>query len=436
MARDDDRQSGRRARRWAILATAGTMLFAGLPTGAATAVARPAETPQAQSNVAPSEDALASASHGAYHALSPVRLLDTRETGQALGPTGTLDLRVTGMAGVPTAGVEAVVLDVVATNGSSSTYLTIRPTGAPATATSNVNAEQGQTVSNLVITTVGANGKITLFNWAGTTDVVVDVEGWFGSLDLNSNSMASTLRSVNPERLLDTRVSGNPIGPDETMELAVTGLAGVPATGVDAVVLDVVATEGTSATYLDLHPSGEQPNTTSNVNAALGATVSNLVFAKVGADGKVAIHNHSGTTQVVVDIQGWFGSNDGGVAVPGEYHGLDASRLLDTRTSASPIGPDDSTTVRVTGVGGVPSAGVDAVVLNVVATEGTSATYLDLFPTGETQNTTSNINAAAGATVSNLVVAKVGTDGTVTIYNRSGTTHVVIDVQGWFGATS
>ncbi|MCU1401043.1 MAG: hypothetical protein JWN62_4152 [Acidimicrobiales bacterium] len=439
MAHLEDIRLGRRARRWSILAAAASMLFAGLPVAAATAASGPAwpeAKPVAHSIPAPSPAALSSGSHGLYHSLSPIRLLDTRETGDALGPTRTLDLRVTGVAGVPTSGVEAVVLDVVATEGTSATYLTLGPTGAPATPTSNVNADQGQTVSNVVITKVGANGQVTVFNDSGTTDVVVDVEGWFGTLDLNSSSTGSTLRSVNPQRLLDTRVTSDPIGSDETMELAVTGVAGVPRTGVDAVVLDVVATDGTAATYLDLHPSGETPNTTSNVNAARGATVSNLVFAKVGADGKVAIHNHSGTTEVVVDIQGWFGGNDEGVAAPGEFHGIDASRLLDTRTTSSPIGPDDTITTRVTGTGGVPAAGVDAVVLNVVATEGTSATYLDLFPTGEPQNTTSNINAAVGATVSNLVVAKVGTDGTVTIYNRSGTTHVVIDVQGWFGATS
>lgn len=37
-------------------------------------------------------------------------------------------------------------------------------------------------------------------------------------------------------------------------------------------------------------------------------------------------------------------------------------------------------------------------------------------------------------TVANLVVAKVGVDGKVLIYNNSGSTHVVVDVVGWYGA--
>src|SRR4051794_36087866 len=120
MAHGDDIRFGRRARRWAILAAAASMLCAGLPIDAATAAAGPAPQeakPEDHADPTPSAAALSSQSHGLYHSLSPVRLLDTRESGQALGPTGTLDLRVTGVAGVPTSGVEAVVLDVVATEG-------------------------------------------------------------------------------------------------------------------------------------------------------------------------------------------------------------------------------------------------------------------------------------------------------------------------------
>jgi hypothetical protein len=36
-----------------------------------------------------------------------------------------------------------------------------------------------------------------------------------------------------------------------------------------------------------------------------GQTVPNLVFARVGDDGKVSIYNPYGATHVVVDVQGW-----------------------------------------------------------------------------------------------------------------------------------
>jgi len=37
-----------------------------------------------------------------------------------------------------------------------------------------------------------------------------------------------------------------------------------------------------------------------------------------------------------------------------------------------------------------------------------------------------------GQTAANLVVAKVGTDGQISLYNGRGTVHLVADVVGWF----
>jgi len=41
------------------------------------------------------------------------------------------------------------------------------------------NFAAGQTVPNMVIVPVGAGGQVSIFNETGTTDVLVDVLGWF-----------------------------------------------------------------------------------------------------------------------------------------------------------------------------------------------------------------------------------------------------------------
>ncbi|MGI8808176.1 MAG: hypothetical protein ACR2KK_10105, partial [Acidimicrobiales bacterium] len=87
----------------------------------------------------------------------------------------------------------------------------------------------------------------------------------------------------------------------------------------------------------------------------------------------------------------------------------------------------------VTGRGGVPAEGVSSVVLNVAVTQPTADGYLTVFPAGAARPLASNINFAPGQTVSNAVVAKVGAGGKVDIFNAQGATHVVVDVQGWFG---
>jgi hypothetical protein len=55
-------------------------------------------------------------------------------------------------------------------------------------------------------------------------------------------------------------------------------------------------------------------------------------------------------------------------------------------------------------------------------------------PRRRARPTASNLNLGPGQTAANLVVAKVGANGRVSIYNARGHTDVVVDVAGWYGA--
>jgi hypothetical protein len=55
-----------------------------------------------------------------------------------------------------------------------------------------------------------------------------------------------------------------------------------------------------------------------------------------------------------------------------------------------------------------------------------------VFPTGESLPRTSNLNFTPGQTIPNSVIAKIGTDGSISIYNIAGSTHVIVDISGWF----
>jgi hypothetical protein len=116
-------------------------------------------------------------------------LLDTRPAaptidGQfagigAIGAAATRNLTVVNRGGVPATGAGAVALNVTATNPTSNSYLTVWPTGAGQPLASNLNFGSGQTVPNMVIVPVGADGQISIYNNAGRVDVIVDVLGWF-----------------------------------------------------------------------------------------------------------------------------------------------------------------------------------------------------------------------------------------------------------------
>ena len=86
---------------------------------------------------------------------------------------------------------------------------------------------------------------------------------------------------------------------------------------------------------------------------------------------------------------------------------------------------------RSPGAAGVP-ADAKAVVLNVTVTDTTAPSYLTVWPAGQAQPTASNLNWPTGDTRPNLVVAKVGAGGAISVFNLLGSTDVIADVQGWF----
>jgi hypothetical protein len=88
--------------------------------------------------------------------------------------------------------------------------------------------------------------------------------------------------------------------------------------------------------------------------------------------------------------------------------------------------------LRVVDVAGVPPAGVTAVALNVTAVNATETTNLRVFPSGMPLPETSNLNPVRGRAVPNMVVAGVGADGRVAVYNDFGTTDCIVDVMGYF----
>ena len=122
--------------------------------------------------------------------------------------------------------------------------------------------------------------------------------------------------------------------------------------------------------------------------------------------------------------------------VPGAMHVLPVRRVLDTRSGlGAPAGlrvGGTTTTVTVTGHGGVPASGVAAVVLHVTAAVPTGSGYVTTYPGGTTPPTASTLNVTPGQGITNMTVVPVGAAGTVSLrYTGSGTVHLVADVAGW-----
>jgi hypothetical protein len=125
----------------------------------------------------------------------------------------------------------------------------------------------------------------------------------------------------------------------------------------------------------------------------------------------------------------------------GTFGSLVPSRVLDTRTGLgapkTAVAAGGMVHLQVAGTGGVPSSGVSAVVLNVTVTAPTQPGYITVYGDGTALPGVSNLNFVAGQSVPNLVIAPVGPNGTVALYNGSaGTVHLIADVSGWFTNTN
>jgi hypothetical protein len=246
---------------------------------------------------------------GGLTALSaPVRLLDTRGSGNKVGKTdgtGTpYELTVAGVSGVPSTGVAAVALNVTVVDGEATDvggYVTVYPCGTRPDS-SNLNFVNGQTVPNAVIASVSAAGKVCFYVY-GKAHLLADVSGYF-------TAGFSALSA--PTRLLDTRGSGNKVGKTDgtgtAYELTVAGSSGLPAAGtLGTVAMNVTVVDGEATDvggYVTVYPCGTRPDS-SNLNFVNGQTVPNAVIASASAAGKVCFYVY-GKAHLLVDVAGYF----------------------------------------------------------------------------------------------------------------------------------
>jgi hypothetical protein len=206
--------------------------------------------------------------------------------------------------------VAAVVANVTVTQPSAPGWVSAWADGSPMPAVSNLNFSANQTVPNLAVVPVGADGAIRLHNGsAGTVQLIVDVSGYYLA---GTPTAAGALASLLPAaRVLDTRsgLGGPPaaVGPGADLVVQITNsVAGLPAGGVAAVVANVTVTQPSAPGWVSAWADGSPMPAVSNLNFSANQTVPNLAVVPVGADGAIRLHNGSaGTVHLIVDVFGF-----------------------------------------------------------------------------------------------------------------------------------
>ncbi|MGN6753333.1 MAG: CHAP domain-containing protein, partial [Intrasporangium sp.] len=338
-----------------------------------------------------------------FQLAKPARILDTR-TGlgavKAVVPAGgAVTLQVAGRAGLPGTGVGAVLVNVNAMAPAAAGYLTVHASGTPQPGSRELSYGAGGTVTKLVLARVGTDGKIRIYTSA-RTDLSADIVGW--------SPAGGYVSGGAPVRVLDTRtglaVPKARLAAGGTLNLVVTGKAGVPTTGAGSVLLDVSAAGASAGGWLTTWAKGAARPGTPQVRYETGGASTGLVQAKVGTGGAVSLFS-TAQTDVMVDIVGWLPAEGDQVAVS-------PTRMLDSETglgiAKGRVATGAAPLIKVTGRAGVPTSGVKAVVASVTAGSPTAAGYLTAYPSGSTEPDYDSVKYASGQSVVNTVVIPLG----------------------------
>lgn len=263
-------------------------------------------------------------SAGTYTGVSPFRVCDTRPatgtqcSGMTMGSNSTIDVQVTGLAGsgVPGTGVSAVVLNTTITGPEQAGFLTVYPTGSAQPLASSLNFGQGEVVANRVAVPVGpcpggSGGCVTVFNYSGRADVVLDVGGYYGD---GSSTAGGRFTAATPLRVCDTRgisasnltvCAGQSFSGGSVLRLQLGGQDGIPLNA-SAVVMNITVTGSSTAGYLTAYPGTDPQPLASDVNFTATQTVPNLTVTALGGDGTVSLYSPCGACDVVVDVVGYY----------------------------------------------------------------------------------------------------------------------------------
>ena len=350
-----------------------------------------------------------------FHPVTHVVTLDTGSAG--IAPNATRSVQVTGVGGVPSSNVNAVALDVVSFSSTAAGSFTVWPHGGTKPPTPQLSWAAGERVNTTVYVDVGASGLVDVTNAAGTTRLIVMVEGYY-ALD---SAAGDALTAVPAFRLFGGR-AGTTIAAKATASFPVVGRGGVPA-GATAAVLQLTVVNSPTNAYLRAWPSG---STKSGVYDLYGPGGSRTVTTIVPLDssGSVSLSPYS-TIAVTADLLGWF-TSAGASPATGSTTLVNPPRRLTTTTIAAGA----TATLTVPSTAGVPAT-ARSVLLDLTGS-GPAKGYVIAWPAGATRPGTGNLALRGATPVGSTVLVPLGSGAKVAVFNGSSAAlRLVVDVVGW-----
>jgi YD repeat-containing protein len=199
----------------------------------------------------------------------------------------------------------------------------------------------------------------------------------------------------------------------------------VHAPGLTAVVLNVTASQTTVPTNVQVVEKDEVEQT---VSVRPGEVQSSLVVVPAPAElTQAVVQVTAGTAHVQIDFVGYFTDPRTLRDHTGILTMVAPSPLLDAALASG-----STTDVGVLGQGGVPSAHVGEVLLNVTATSPGGTGLLALVPSGSGASGITTLGFAAGESTTNRAIVSVPSNGSISVIDQYAPATVHIDILGWF----
>jgi hypothetical protein len=379
---------------------------------------------------------------GSYNALTQGLVFDSRSglntASGALAPNTQRVATVLGRAGVPATNVSAVAVTITAVSATAAGSLTVWADGAAKPGTSSVSFLRGVSTSDLAVVQVSSGGQIRFSNNSpGTVHVVGAIAGYY----VGGTPSAPGSTAVIPQvRALDTRTTlgGHqaPVAPNSGFSVPIGGHA-VPANAAAAIVTVSALSPAASGTVTAWKTGTTRPGTV-NLELIVGRTMSDLVVVPLGTNGAISIWNNSARAlHLIVDVDGYVlgGSGaEGGTTTAGA-----PARALDTRTTIGghlgALPAFGTYALPIAGLAGVPATNVTAVVATITVVGPPAAGGVTVWADGGFRPSAGAMSFAALQSTSALVVAPVGSDGKIDLYNNSAAgLQVVVDVAAYVRA--
>lgn len=431
MANRPNLGGSRRARRHGALRQVAAILFVSFQL---LGVCEAAWLAAAPSNAVASADP--SDSGGQFY-VAQGRILDTRASSQvgpysSPFPGGTWRaIDVAGTAGVPSSGVAAVALNFTVVSPTTAGLIHADLDEATPNATvTYMNYIAGTTTSNSGVVTVASDGKIQVYT-STRTDMLIDVQGYY----TQGSPAAGGYVPITPQRIVDTRTGlglpASPLQPGTTSTIQVTGRAGIPA-GASGAIVNFTVVNQTKASWISPYPAdGTRSLASVNFGPTTDATAAQVGLSTTQAPvGAFKLYNASATTDLVVDVVGYFTS---GIHGGGFFPSL--GRVLDTRQSQA-LAAGGTVSVQIEGLAGVPYTRVAAVAADIAVVAPSASGYLRAWAAGTSEPGTSVLNYQPSSNQSNMATVGVGSNGAIEVSNHSSApVDIVLDIEGWYGIT-